>query len=141
MLVWLQEGGLLDVLAGDDYGAVCAGVRCVCSEGDASFLLDGSEDVFTLVHTTGEREYVLEQVWLEVNQVHMTADELRVQFQSSSCSLLVQMAEVNRCGCWGEQAISLDGCGLLEHGRVSRSCGWIRVCCQVLLDTEDQASH
>jgi len=104
------------VLSGDSYSAVCAGVERVCGEGDeVSFLLEGSKDVFTLVHLTGEREFVLEETWLEANQVHEVADNLKLLLRSSSSSLLVEMAEVS--------VRLLEEC--LEHWLLSSLIGWV----------------
>lgn len=75
-----------------------AGVKkcCRCS-GDCCFMTDNC-DRFGLVHFSGECEYVIDDEWIESNQVHMINHSLKTHLLSSSCGILVDMAQVSFAG-------------------------------------------
>ena len=60
-------------------------------------MVGGATDTFTMVHLTGESEYTLDEEWLAANEAHVVGNTLQALLQTSSCSLLVQLAKV-RCG-------------------------------------------
>lgn len=49
---------------------------------------------FALAHFTGECEYVIDEKWMEADRVHMASSQLQTLLLSSSCSVLVDIAQV-----------------------------------------------
>ncbi len=91
-----EERGLLEVLGLSDEAERRAGVeRCGCVSGDSCFVLEHDKNRFALVHFTGEQEYVTDEVWLETDQVQVVSPALQTSLLSSSCGVVVGMAEVN----------------------------------------------
>ena len=94
----MQEGGLLETFGKSSVEELRIGVqRCCQFSGNSCFMVGTSEDRFAVVHYTGESEYLIHPDWLGVNQVHMASTELRSFLLSSSCEVLVGMAEVCMC--------------------------------------------
>lgn len=69
--------------------------RCCHGSGDSCFILGHDKDRFALAHFTGECEYAIDGKWMEVDQVHVGSDGLQTSLLTSSCGIVVDMAQVN----------------------------------------------
>ena len=89
-----QEGGLLQVFELPSVAEMKAGVGICCHFSSDTCFMSGDGDQFTLAHFTGEFDYVINSQWMTANQVHVAGSKLRTVLQTSSCDLLVDMAQV-----------------------------------------------
>lgn len=88
---------MLEVLGGSSVEEMRSGIeRCCELSSDSCFMVKRGGYKFSLVHFSGECEYSIREHWLHANTVHMCDARLRSLLQSSSSSVLVEMAQV-RC--------------------------------------------
>lgn len=86
----------MQVLGLSDRDAVRAGVeRCCRVSGDSCFLLEQDKDRFALAHFTGEYEYVFDEKWMATDQVQVVNPSLQASLLTSSCQVVVDMAQVS----------------------------------------------
>ena len=69
--------------------------RCCQRSGDSCFLVGNAGDRFTLVHFTGESDYIVDQKWMDASKMHMTSSGVQNSLVSSSCDVIVEMARVS----------------------------------------------
>ena len=71
------------------------GISKLCQFSDDScFMVGGSLDTFALAHFTGEYEYVIQQDWLAMNNMHVASPAVQTLLKASSCAVLMEMANV-----------------------------------------------
>lgn len=87
---------MLQVLGLSDRDAMRTGVeRCCRVSGDSCFILGQDKDRFALAHFTGEYEYVVDEKWAETDRVQIVSHGLQASLLTSSCGVLVEMAQVS----------------------------------------------
>ena len=88
----------MDVLVSPNGDELKARVeKCCRYSNDSCFMLENNRDRFSLLHFTGECEYIVDGKWIETNEIHVASSRLQALLLSSSCGILVDMARVCIC--------------------------------------------
>ena len=68
--------------------------RCCRYSGDSCFMFEQDRDKFSLLHFTGEHEYIVDGKWTKQDQAQVVNPILQAALLLSSCGVVVDMAQV-----------------------------------------------